>query len=314
MSRPEEHAVPVDKKPFALSVLFEQLAQDLGVTAQDKGLRLHIRASRHWVLSDATLVYRILLNLVGNALRYTERGGVLVVARPAADGQTLQLQVWDSGVGIAPQYQSVVFAEFFQVANAARDRTKGLGLGLNIVQRTAALLAHPLQLASRLGHGTRVSLVLPLAQPQLATAPEPALESALADDLRDVLVLVIEDDTLVMTALTGVLQAWGMHVLAAQGLPEALQLLAQGDAPELIISDFRLQDAHDGIAVIVRLRSELGCSVPACLISGDIDAGLVHAAQDVGLTLLHKPVRPGKLRSLLRSLLRDQRAGQDALS
>jgi signal transduction histidine kinase len=154
VSRLEAQAVHVNKEAFALATLFDQLGHDLAQTAFDRGLRLRIRPTSLWVRSDATLLYRMLLNLVGNALRYTERGGVLVAARPVIGTELVQLQVWDTGIGIAPEHQTAVFSEFYQVANAARDRSKGLGLGLNIVQRTAALLDHPLTLVSRLGRGT----------------------------------------------------------------------------------------------------------------------------------------------------------------
>ena len=311
ISRLEAKAVQVNMRPFALAVLFEQLQQDLTQTALDKGLYLRIRPSSVWVMSDATLVYRMLLNLVGNALRYTERGGVLVAVRPVQGGELVQLQIWDSGIGIAQEHQSVVFTEFYQVANSARDRTKGLGLGLNIVQRTASLLGHPLSLASRPGCGTRFTLTLPVAGIQTDAVAFPSAEKGLPDDLLGVLVLVIEDDELVRRALVGLLGGWGLRVAEAQGFQDARQQVADGVVPAVIISDCRLRDGHDGIDVVHLLRTQLGRVIPACLMSGDTDPGLMQAAQVAGLTLLHKPVRPAKLRSLLRRLVLDQREGVD---
>jgi len=308
ISRLEAQAVKVNKQPFALAPLLQQLAQDLMPTAVDKGLSLRIRPSPLWVLSDATLVYRIMLNLVGNALRYTEHGGVLVAARKVQGGSQVELQVWDTGIGIAPEHQQAVFAEFFQVANPARDRTRGLGLGLNIVQRTAALLEHPLHLSSRLGRGTRFSLTLPVVAALPAARPAPPAETSLPDDLCDALALVIEDDDLVRHALTGLLRGWGLRVMPARGLQQARDQVSEGGVPGVIISDYRLQDGPDGIEVVQQLRAAWGAHIPACLMSGDTDASLMQAAQAAGLTLLHKPVRPAKLRSLLRRLLSDQRA------
>lgn len=221
----------------------------------------------------------------------------------------MQLQVWDSGIGIAPEHQSAVFTEFYQVSNAARDRTKGLGLGLNIVQRTASLLGHPLHLASRLGVGTRFSLTLPVVGSQVDLVALPQADKGVPDDLRGVLVLVIEDDELVRCALVTLLGGWGLRVIEAPGFQEARQQVADGAVPDVIISDYRLRDGQDGIAVVQRLRTQLGRSPPACLMSGDTDPGLMQAAQVAGLTLLHKPVRPAKLRSLLRHLVLDQRDG-----
>lgn len=313
ISRLEARAVQVNKRPFALSALFDQLAQDLGPDAQERRLQLRLRPTDVWVMSDATLVYRMLLNLVGNALRYTERGGVLVVARRTACEQVL-LQVWDTGIGIAPEHQQAVFTEFFQVANPARDRTKGLGLGLNIVQRTAGLLKHPLQMVSELGRGTRFSLTLPLAQSQAEALPTPSIDRTSADDLRGLSVLVIEDDALARAALVDLLASWGMQVLQANDMHSALQHLSDGARPAVIVSDYRLSEGHDGMALVQSLRVRMGQDTPAFLISGDTDPALIQRAQAAHLTLLHKPVRPAKLRTLLRRLVLDQRADDSGLS
>ncbi len=309
ISRLEARAIQVNKRPFALATLFEQLQQDLSAVATEKGLALRVRPTDVWVMSDATLIYRVLLNLVSNALRYTERGGVLVAARRRACGQ-VQLQVWDSGIGIAPQHQQAVFAEFYQVGNAARDRTKGMGLGLNIVQRTANLLDHPLSLTSRLGRGTCFSLSLPVAAAEQPVMQAPPKDLQLADDVSGKWVLVVEDDILARTALVGLLESWGMRVTPAQGPADALQCLAQGVLPDVIVSDYRLQEGLTGLQLVLHLQQQLDRPTAVCLMSGDTDPAVIQAVQAAGLTLLHKPVRPAKLRSLLRHLLihqRDQR-------
>jgi signal transduction histidine kinase/CheY-like chemotaxis protein len=310
ISRLEARAVQVNRRPFALAALFEQLQKDLIDQATEKGLRLRVRSTQLWVMSDATLIYRVLLNLVGNALRYTDRGGVLVAARQRASGQ-VELQVWDSGIGIAPEHQKAVFTEFYQVGNAARDRTKGLGLGLNIVQRTVKLLDHPLAMVSRPGKGTRFVLSLPGVMPRREVVEEVSKDSTATDELRGRCVLVVEDDTLARSALVGLLVSWGMHVAQARGPADALDCVAQGMLPDVIVSDYRLQDGHNGLQLLQRLQQQLGQSTPACLMSGDTDPGVIQAAHLAGLTLLYKPVRPAKLRSLLRHLLMhlpDQRA------
>lgn len=305
ISRLEAGAVQVDRRPFALSGLFDQLQQALSAEAADKGLRLRVRPTPLWVMSDATLIYRVLLNLTGNALRYTERGGVLVAARQLASGR-VELQVWDSGVGIAPEHQQAVFAEFYQVGNAARDRTKGLGLGLNIVQRTVNLLDHPLTMRSLPGRGTRFTLNLPSAAGPQAQEVEVTKDKVVPDDVRDRCALVVEDDALARSALVGLLVSWGMRVAQARGASDAIECLAQGLVPDVIVSDYRLQEGHNGMQLVQGLRQRLGTATPACLMSGDTDPGLIQAAQAAGLTLLHKPVRPAKLRSLLRHLLMEQ--------
>lgn len=310
ISRLEAQAVLVNKRSFALEPLLEQLQHDLERTAAEKGLRLRIRSSSLWVHSDATLVYRVLLNLASNALRYTDRGGVLIAARPCDAGQQVRLEVWDSGIGIAPEHQEAVFSEFYQVANAARDRTKGLGLGLNIVRRTLALLGHRLDMVSGLGQGTRFAMLLPRAPPQPVQLLQAPAEIVSADDLRGVTALVVEDDELVRAALMALLEGWGLQVCEASGMLEAVKLLETGCQPAVIISDYRLQDGYDGLEVVRELRRLLKSSTPACLMSGDTDAELMQAAKHAGLTLLHKPVRPAKLRSLLRRLVVNLQADQ----
>ena len=310
ISRLEAQAVHVKVTPFALSGLLAQLKLDLGQIATDKGLQLRVRASPVWVMSDAVLLYRILLNLTSNALRYTEHGGVLVGWRLLDGGQQVRLEVWDTGIGIAAEHQQAVFKAFFQVGNPARDRNMGMGLGLSIVQRTADLLGHRLSLVSRPGIGTRFALTLPTVLPGLQV-PEMLPEPLLADALQGAVVLVIEDDALVRAALAGLLSGWGVRVHGAQGLKDAQVWLENGMKPDLILSDYRLQEVRNGIEVVQLLRLQLSSKVPACLMSGDTDGVLMAAAKDAGLSLLHKPVRPAKLRSLLRHLLNDQPIEED---
>ena len=311
ISRLEALAVQVKLAPFPLSGLLAQLRQDLAQTAHDKGLQLRIRESAAWVMSDAALMYRILLNLVGNALRYTDHGGVLVACRLVDAGTQVQIQVWDSGIGIAPEHQQDVFKEFYQVGNLARDRNKGLGLGLSIVQRTAGLLNHTLALVSRPGIGTRFAITLPKVAPATEHVDALHSEHEQQDELQGAELLVIEDDALVRSALVGLLGGWGIRVHEAQGMAAAQQWVQRGLKPALILSDYRLQDGQNGIDVVLQLRGELRYAVPACLMSGDTDANLMGAAQAAGLTLLHKPVRPAKLRNLLRRLLAGQPVEED---
>lgn len=307
MSRLEAGAVPVTPRAIAVSQLLAMLRHDLTAAAAERGLQLRIRPSGLWVMSDATLVYRLLLNLVSNALRYTHKGGVLVAARRVHGGQQVLLQVWDTGIGIAAEHQHQVFAEFYQVGNPARDRTKGLGLGLNIVQRTAELLGlPPVRLRSVPGRGSCFGVLLPAVQAPALPAPltePPTPISAAPDALAGVLVLVIEDDALVRAALQTLLEGWYMRVLSAAGESQALRYLAMGHRPALIVSDYLLEGGQDGLALLQQLRARLGSHIPACLVSGDTGPALMQAAQIAGLSLLHKPVRPAKLRALLRRLL-----------
>ncbi|NMM19706.1 MAG: response regulator [Rhodoferax sp.] len=308
ISRLEAKAVQVQLRPFALAELFDQLQHGLTISAVEKGLLLRVRPTAVWVMSDATLLHRILLNLVVNALRYTRQGSVLVACRVAGDGQHVRIEVWDSGIGIAPEHHEAIFKEFYQVGNTERDRSKGLGLGLNIVERTAQLLGHRLQMHSTLGGGTRFSLLVPLVPLGAAMAvPVPQPVETL-NNLAGLVVLVVEDDALAREGLVSLLESWGYVVGVADGLSAALSQLEAGLIPDVIVSDYRLRDEENGIETIRQLRTKAGWLIPACLMSGDTDAGLMQAAKDASLTLLHKPVRPAKLRSLIRRLAADVQA------
>jgi signal transduction histidine kinase len=309
VSRLDADAVRAQIQPFPLLPLFEQLRGAMLPVAADKGLRLRVRDTGLWVYSDPILLHRILLNLISNALRYTRQGGVLVGCRSSQDGTHAWIEVWDTGVGIAPQHQQDIFREFYQIGNPERDRSKGLGLGLNIVERTARLLGHPLRLCSVPGRGTRFRIevpVVPPGSPGALAAPEPLAQ----DDVRGLRMLVIEDDLQSAQALRGLLDSWGCVVAVVEGLQGAQTVLEGGFVPDLILSDFRLRGGESGMQTVQRLRAAAAHPVPACLMSGDTDPELIQACREAGLPLLHKPVRPAKLRTLIRRLTRSQ-AGPD---
>ncbi|MCZ8293136.1 MAG: ATP-binding protein [Hylemonella sp.] len=308
ISRLDADAVRVQLQPVPLAPLFDQLRGALQPVASEKGLRLRLRCSDIWVQSDPTLLHRILLNLISNALRYTGNGGVLVGCRRSRGGSHLWIEVWDTGVGIAPEHQQDIFREFYQIGNPERDRSKGLGLGLNIVDRTARLLGHPLQLCSVPGHGTRFRIELPLAQPGDLQSLLAAADPLPVDDVRGLRILVIEDDRQSAQALRGLLDSWGCVVAVVEGLQGALTVVDGGFVPDLVLSDFRLRAGESGMQTLEHLRTTLVRSLPACLMSGDTDPELIQSCRDAGLPLLHKPVRPAKLRTLIRRLARPQPA------
>ena len=314
VSRLDAGAVQVNLHAVPLAPIFEQVRLAMLDAASEKGLRLRVRPTSAWVRSDPVLLQRILQNLVANAVRYTQQGSVLLACRTPGDGvisgcgsvsgkgPRARIEVWDSGIGIAPEHQTQVFREFYQVGNSERDRTRGLGLGLNIVKRTAHLLGHPFALRSSLGLGSRFTLEVPLAQAGLATALAALPDAAPGASLAGLTVLVIEDDALAAEGLAGLLQSWGCTVTVAGGQQQALAQMAQTGVPGVIVSDYRLRNGENGIATVNALCGAAGRGIAACLMSGDTDPTLISQAKAAGLTLLHKPVRPAKLRSLLHSL------------
>lgn len=299
-SRLDAPSMQVQMRGLPIDGIFEQLRHSFTNMAVEKGLRLRIRPSCTWVHSDPILLHRVLLNLVSNAVQHTHQGSVLVTCRPTVAGTHARIEVWDSGVGIAPQFHDRVFEEFFQVENPERDRAKGLGLGLSIVERSCRLLKHPVSMRSDLGCGTRFSLTVPLAPAPDTGRPPRAAEVLATQELTHLHILLIEDDVLGSVALEGLLQSWGCRVSVADSAHQACKLLARGAPPDFIVSDYRLRGVENGIDAVRMLRARAGNDIAACVISGDTDTQVRQHTQAAGLVLLQKPVRPAKLRSILR--------------
>ena len=224
----------------------------------------------------------------------------MVGCRRRAD--LLRIEVWDTGVGITENQRQNVFGEFYRLGTTEQDRG-GLGLGLAIVDRLCRLLGHPIELTSSVGRGSRFAVLLPLAAPRAAAQDQ----SAVAIDLAmGKFVVVIDDDPLVLDAMRGVLKSWGCSVLTAKSDSAALAALAREERqPDLIISDYRLGDARTGFEVIELLRGAIGADIPAFLISGDTAPERLREASASGYYLLHKPVLPMTLRSVVSQVLKD---------
>jgi CheY-like chemotaxis protein len=252
------------------------------------------------------LVERILRNLVSNAVRYTERGRILVGCRRRE--HAIALQVWDTGVGIPTDEQARVFEEYYQVGNPERDQTKGLGLGLAIVRRLAELLGCELELRSEPGRGSCFEFTLPLAK-DAPIAAEPSPENRRGALARG-LIVVVDDEQAIRQATASLLTGWGFHVVAAASGDEAVARLSAASAPpDLIICDYRLRGEENGLGAIERLRSEYNESIPAMLITGDTAPDRLAEAQASGLLLLHKPVSNSKLRAAIVNLVGSAQRG-----
>ncbi len=297
ISRLDAGVVAPEWQSFALQPLLERVLRDYAAEAAGKGVSLRMRKTGYFVRSDPVLLERILRNLVANAVRYTDRGGVLVGCRKRAG---LRIEVWDTGRGIPPADQQRVFEEFFQLDNPERDRTRGLGLGLAIVRRLAGLLGHAVHLASRPGRGSVFGLDVPLAQPAQARQPAAVLGGA-----RRGLILVVDDETAIQDGMRSLLQAWGHEVLCAGSGREMLLLLsARATRPDLIICDYRLRGGETGAEVIERLRLHYDHPIAGLLITGDTAPDRLEEATRSGLLLLHKPVSNSRLRAAVNHFLR----------
>jgi CheY-like chemotaxis protein len=214
----------------------------------------------------------------------------------------LRIEVCDSGIGIAADQQRSIFTEFYQVAAPERNSKAGLGLGLAIVERLCAVLEHPISLTSALGKGSRFSILVPQVPARAGPAIGTASGVAAPDPLRGKLVVIIDDDALALEGTSGLLRNWGCRVVTAQSVSEALAKL-DGTAPDLIISDFHLQDDRTGIDAIAELGNAFAGPIPAFLVSGDMSAERLRETQATSHHLLHKPVNPMTLRAIMSRLL-----------
>jgi signal transduction histidine kinase len=290
---------------FSVARLLRRIETTFSDAAHEKGLRLRVIATRAWVRSDVILLERMLLNLVSNAVRYTARGGIVVGCRRR--GAHLRFDVCDTGPGIPEDQQVKIFEEHYQVLEAEPDRGGGLGLGLAIVDRLGNLLAHPIELASRPNRGTRFSVLVPLIVQQGGLAEKHASPPTIADPMLGKFIVVIDDDVLVLEGMSGILRSWGCVVVAGDSAAAALsQLAGRRRTPDLIISDYRLASGDIGLAAITRLREAFRADIPAFLISGDTAPERLRDAAENGFLLLHKPVPPMRLRTMLNQVLRSR--------
>jgi CheY-like chemotaxis protein len=270
---------------FPIAEMLATLVSVHAPEARLKGLRLRCVPSRLSVHSDTVLFRRMLGNLIANAIRYTERGGVLIGCR-RRQGKTW-VEVWDSGIGIAEHQTQEIFEEFRQLGDAARNR--GSGLGLAIVAKTAALLGLEVAVRSWPGRGSvfAIELPVPTAPP---IEPETPMFEERAWTCRALCIALVEDNLIVRQALAYALQDIGHQVLAAAS---GAELQAQLDSlrPDVIITDYRLAAGETGFDVIATVRAALGDDLPAILITGDTDPDLMRSMVDRGIIVLHKPVQ-----------------------
>jgi len=298
-ARIETGALSPKCAPVALAITFERLEREFTPIAAEKGLWLRFRPTTEYGMTDAALFEHILRNLVGNALRYTEHGGVLVACR--RQGEALRVEVRDSGIGIPEASLGDVFKEFYQLGNPERDRRKGLGLGLSIVEGLSRALDHPVVVRSQVGRGSVFSITLPRSEAR--PVAEPVAVTASFDRLAGRRVLVIDNEPDIRGALAELMRPWGLQVQTAESAADAITLAT--DPPHAILADFRLQDGHNGIDAIEAVRRHFGQEIPAALITGDTDPARLKEARQAGFTLLQKPTPAHRLAALLEFLLED---------
>ncbi|MDE3110990.1 MAG: response regulator, partial [Acidobacteriota bacterium] len=239
-------------------------------------------------------------NLAANAVRYTSRGGVIIGCRRR--GKALRIEVYDTGAGIPADQRQRIFDEFYQAGGKQRWGG-GLGLGLAIVDRLSKLLEHRVELTSTVGQGSCFSVTVPTI-PGRRVPVQPSRSGALPDIPEDKLVVVIDDEMLILEAMSGLLTDWGCRVLTGLTCSVALGELGAEKPPDLIICDYHFSDGTTGTEAIERLRDAFKATIPALLISGDTSPEQLRLVRAQGHLLLHKPISPMALRATVSQLLR----------
>ena len=296
-SKVDTGVIKAQPQPFALQPLLHRLEQEFAPQASQQGLNYRTHDCRTVVVADPALVERILRNLIGNALRYTERGGVLVGVRRR--GALAAIEVWDSGTGIPLHELKAIFKEFHQLGNPERDRRKGLGLGLAIVEGLARAMGVEVQVQSAPGRGSVFRLLLPISREAVMDVPAPQQEAA---DLLGARVLVIDDDESVRAAMAELLTSWGAWAEVAESGDQAVQLLARFK-PQVVVADYRLRGHRNGREAIDQIRAHVGSYLPAIMVTGDTAADRLREAEGAGAVLLHKPVPASQLKHVLMQCL-----------
>lgn len=293
---PQKEQVPVNS-------LLTRLENEFRALLEARGIRFAMHFSHAWVETDPNLLMMVLRNLVSNAAKYTDQGGIVVGCRRR--GTELAIQVWDTGVGIPPAELRNIFQEFYQVGEHSRERRQGLGLGLAIVERIVKLLGHSIDVRSTLGKGSRFEVRLPLC-----TAPHytvAALEEV-GEPSQNVVVAILEDEAPILEGMTFLLNGFGYVAVGAANIEALLDdLAARHLRPDIIVADYRLGEKKTGLDAIALLRETLARDVPAILITGDTAPERVREAEAKGIALLHKPIDGDKLVFAIEKNLSEKR-------
>ncbi len=324
ISRLDAGLVKPGLQQFALQDVLDSVVDEAVLLAENRGLTLRVRRNAAVIESDPIMLARIVRNLLSNAIRYTHEGGVLLATR--VRDKRLTIEVWDTGIGISASDQAIIFDEFVQVGNPARDRSEGLGLGLAIVARLCAMLGFTVTCRSRLGRGAVFSVALPAQQslaPSLIALTQSgdsgifaradrsiSVPRVIADEvLKDTIVLLIEDDVAVNAATAVLLRSWGCVVITAFGSEDVAQIMNASHAAttmpklDVIITDFRL-GTDNGVEIANGLRMRYRWAIPVLLISGEVTVDLSVEPLGQPTIFLPKPVAAVTLRMALSQLLK----------
>ncbi len=304
LSRLDAQAINPQQSTFELQPVLSRLLGECLPIARVKNIGLRVHPTEVTVMSDPILLERMLRNLIHNAVTYTQSGGVLVGVRRRGDEASIE--IWDTGVGINREEQHQIFQEFFQAGGADREQTsstQGLGLGLAICQRLADLLGHQLSFRSNPGAGSVFKIRLPITARTPAVIAPTAARSNTDPDLKNTLILIVDDDTHSLQAMVSLFRQWNARVLTAESPEQALSYADEDIA--FIISDFHLGASDNGIDLINQLRKQHGqTALPAIIVTGDTSKNKIETLASSGIPVLHKPVLPEELVAQVEKLMK----------
>ncbi len=302
ISKLDAGVVQPDIVAFDIATLLGNLANEFRQQAAVAGLNFRFVPCTATISTDSQLLARILRNLLSNAIRYTEQGDILLGCRRHREG--LLIQVWDTGIGIPQNKLTEVFLEFKRLASKRKNVTRGLGLGLAIVDKIARILGNQIHVRSEEGKGSVFSILVPYGELSLQRASAVRQQAmALATPLAESCILVIDNDTSICAGMETLLGSWGCRVLSATGIGELDAAELRSSMPDLVIADYHLDDGETGIDAAKQLRHWLGQSLPVLMITANRTQELKQQVREQGYHLLNKPIKPHKLKSMLRHLL-----------
>ncbi len=285
------------KSDFAINEIFDSVATDLLRPLEEKGLQWRVVPSDLVVRSDKRMLEEMIRNLLSNAIRYTDRGKILLGCRRARG--KIRIEVWDTGIGIAGDQLPRIFEEYY--CDAERG---GFGLGLAIVRRLGEILDHRVDVRSTPGKGTGFSIEVPRGRAYVGVS-ESVQTSDFDGEVFRGTVLVIEDETSVRSALNRMLTSRGIDVIGAATVSDAAALIKQKDlCPDLLLCDYNLPAPMNGVESIKSLRAALAWNLPAIVMTGDTRSKTMEAAASYGVSVLVKPFSGDELIQLINRLYR----------
>lgn len=300
LSQLDSGSIHADAKNICLNELLTTLVAEFDVSAKQKSLSIVRSWNPCWVIADPILLNRIIRNLMSNAVKFTVQGKITVATQVTEHDVTLSIT--DTGIGIPESDLNQIFQEYHQLNNNERDQEQGIGLGLSVVDKMARIMGLKIKVTSQLNVGSTFSICLPKGEAMASLIPVPETKT---EELFHHQIVLIDDERNVLSSMSQMLEDWGCSVLSFQGLEEALeQIDLNQHKPDLIITDYRLRNKTTGLDAINCLQQKIGSPIPALLISGDTNPELVTHLRKQHYHILHKPVKPARLRKTMQQLLK----------